>query len=273
MAGSPPRDDRVRPLTRAVALGVVPFLLVAVAVLYPVPTDTQRLFAWPIKPTMTAMTLGSAYLGGAYFFVRAGRASAWHTVKAGFLPVGLFASLMGVATVIHWDRFSHDRLAFWLWTLLYATTPFLVFAVYWRNRRHAPPAVDGELLEPVPVAWAIASVGVLAVASGVFLFAVPERAASIWPWPLTALTARVLGAIMCLGLAGVGALVDRRWSSARIPLQVAAIMLVLFVVAGVRAHAEFDGGRVLTWLFVAGFGGALAAVVVLYAWMEARVKT
>jgi hypothetical protein len=272
MAGAAPPNDRVRPLTRAVALGVVPFLLVAFAVLYPVPTDTQRLFAWPIKPTMTAMTLGSAYLGGAYFFVRAGLASAWHTVKAGFVPVALFASLMGVSTVIHWDRFSHDRLAFWLWTLLYATTPFLVSAVYWRNRRHDSSAAS-ELLVPVPVAWAIAAVGALAVASGVFLFAVPERAASIWPWPLTALTARVLGAIMCLGLAGVGALVDRRWSSARIPLQVAAIMLVLFVIAGVRAHAEFDGGRVLTWLFVAGFGGALAGVVVLYGWMEARVKT
>src|SRR5207237_4114475 len=52
---APARDDRVRPLTRGVAYGIVPFLVVAFAVLYPWPDDTGRLFAWPIRPTMTAM--------------------------------------------------------------------------------------------------------------------------------------------------------------------------------------------------------------------------
>ena len=49
----------------------MPFLVVAFAVLYPWPGDTDRLFAWHIRPTMTAMVLGSAYLGGAWFFVHA----------------------------------------------------------------------------------------------------------------------------------------------------------------------------------------------------------
>ena len=44
---------------------IVPFLVVAFVVLYPWPGDTQRWFAWTIKPTMTPMILGSAYLGGA----------------------------------------------------------------------------------------------------------------------------------------------------------------------------------------------------------------
>jgi hypothetical protein len=52
----------------------VPFLVVAFAVLYPWPGDTDRLFAWHIRPMITAMVLGSAYLGGAYFFVCAARA-------------------------------------------------------------------------------------------------------------------------------------------------------------------------------------------------------
>src|SRR5215831_15730564 len=92
-----PDDDRVLPLTRAVAYVIVPFLVVAFAVLYPVPTDTQQLFAWHIVPTLTPMILGSAYLGGAYFFLRAGMASAWSTVKGGFVAVGVFASLLGIA--------------------------------------------------------------------------------------------------------------------------------------------------------------------------------
>ena len=57
---------------------------------------------------MTPMTLGAVYLGGAYFFLRASRAAAWHTVKAGFVAVGTFASLMGAATFLHWDRLNHE---------------------------------------------------------------------------------------------------------------------------------------------------------------------
>ena len=58
--GSTGADDRVLPLTRGIAAVIVPFLVVAFAVLYLWPGDTDRLFAWPIRPTMTAMVLGSA---------------------------------------------------------------------------------------------------------------------------------------------------------------------------------------------------------------------
>src|ERR1700742_975104 len=87
------RDDRVLPLTRGVAWFIVPFLVVAFSVLWPVPTDTDALFAWHIVPTVTPMILGSAYLGGAYFFVRAGRATQWQAIKGGFVPVAIFATL------------------------------------------------------------------------------------------------------------------------------------------------------------------------------------
>ena len=61
-------DDRVRPLTKGVSLAIIPFLVVAFAVLYPFPHDTARLFAWPIKPTIMPIILASVYIGGAYFF-------------------------------------------------------------------------------------------------------------------------------------------------------------------------------------------------------------
>jgi hypothetical protein len=148
----------------------VPFLLVAGAVLYPVPGDTQRLFAWHIVPTLTAMPLGSAYLGGAYFFFRAASAPAWHTIKAGFAPVTVFATLMGIATIIHWDKFNHRHVAFWLWAFLYFTTPFLVLWVWWRNRAYdRPTASDARLLAPL-AARAIGAFGGLAMATGIFLF-------------------------------------------------------------------------------------------------------
>ncbi|HEY7223430.1 MAG TPA: hypothetical protein VH561_07465 [Micromonosporaceae bacterium] len=264
------RDDRVLPLTRIVAYTIVPFLVVAFAVLYPVPTDTGRLFAWHIVPTLTPMILGSAYLGGAYFFLRAGRAQSWSVIKGGFVPVAVFASLMGIATIVHWDKFNHHHVAFWLWAFLYFTTPFLVFWTWSTNRRFGElPADDGRELPPL-AARMTAAVGGLALAVGLFLFAIPSAAIRIWPWQLTPLTSRVLGAVFCLGLAGVGTLFDRRWTSARLPFEVALIMLTLILVAGLRAHAELDAGNPLTWLFAAGFAGLIIAVGGLYGRMERR---
>jgi hypothetical protein len=257
-------DDRVLPSTRALAWFITPFLLVAFAVLWPVPTDTDALFAWRIAPTLTPMVLGSAYLGGAYFFVRAGLATRWHTIKGGFPPVVLFATLLGIATIVHWDRFNHRQVAFWLWAGLYFTTPVLVATVYLRNRRHDVPAEDGTPRLPVLTARLIGGTGILALTTGLFLFVAPSTAIRYWPWALTPLTARTMGAVFCLGVAGVGALVDRRWSSARILLQAAFIMLVLIVLAGLRASTELAAGRVLTWVFVVGFAGLTVAVAVLF---------
>jgi hypothetical protein len=262
------RDDRVLPLTRGVAWFIVPFLVVAFAVLWPVPTDTDTVFAWHIVPTLTPMILGSAYLGGAYFFVRAGRATQWQTIKGGFVPVATFATLLGIATVIHWDKFHHGHVAFWLWAGLYFTTPFLIANVYVSNRRHAPPAVAGDLLMPLTAARIIGVVGALAMVTGLFLFLSPARAISVWPWLLTPLTARVMGAVFCLGLAGIGALIDRRWSSARIPLQVALVMLILILIAGIRARDEFAADNFLTWTFVAGFVVLTLAIATFYVRME-----
>jgi hypothetical protein len=261
-------DDRILQFTRVLSVVIVPFLVLAFAVLYPDPADTGHLFAWHIQPDLTGMVLASAYIGGAYFFARAAAARAWHTIKAGFVPICLFATLMGVSTVLHWDKFAHGSVAFWLWALLYFTTPFLVLWTWLRNRGHDRRGDAGDLLLPPAAAWIIAAVGTLAVATGVFLYAAPTAAISLWPWALTPLTSRVLAAVFCLGLAGAGAPLDRRWTTARLPLQVAGIMVVLMLVAGIREHSSFDATNALTWLIGAGFLAVFVAGAVLYYRME-----
>jgi hypothetical protein len=250
-------------------MAIVPFLVVAFLVLYPVPSDTGALFAWKIVPSMTAMLLGAVYLGGAYFFLRVAFGSTWHTVEAGFPPVGVFATLMGVATVLHWERFNHEHLAFWLWIGLYFTTPFLIFGVWFAQRRRSVPATgEGP---PLPRAAVVTGrgLGLLATGTAAVLFAAPGRALAVWPWHLTPLTSRVLGAIFSLGVAGLTGFAGRRWSQLRILLQVAGIMLALILIAAVRAHREFDSARPLTWLFAVGFLTTAGGLAWLYARMDA----
>jgi hypothetical protein len=265
-------DDRVLPVTRAVSLAIIPFLVLAFVVLYVWPRDTDRLFAWPIKPPLTPMILGSVYLGGAYFFLRAARASRWHTIKGGFPPVATFATLMGIATIVHWQKFNHAHVAFWLWAALYFTTPFLVAGVWLANRRREDRSPVDDVVVPETMARIIGAVGVLAVATGLFLFLFPQLAIDLWPWMLTPLTARVMGAIFALGLAATGAFTERRWSAFRIMLQVEMLMLVLILVGGIRAAGDLDSSNVLTWLLAAGFALLVVASIVLYARMEQRTR-
>ncbi|HEY3338789.1 MAG TPA: hypothetical protein VGK18_09820 [Propionicimonas sp.] len=266
------QDDRVLRGTRALSAFIAPFLIVAFVVLYVFPADTERLFAWTIHPTMTPMVLASAYFGGFSFFVRALWEHRWTTLAPGFLSVGLFATLLGVATIIHWDRFNHQHFAFWLWVGLYFTAPFLVALAYLANRRHAAPARPDEARLGRGSRWAVGSVGAAALATGISMFLAPAVMIPIWPWMLTPLTCRVVGAIFCLGAAGVVTLTDPRWVTVRMMLQVEALMVALMLVAALRAPAEFATDRPLTWLMLIGFIGVLCGSAALWFRHEVRQR-
>ncbi len=268
---------RVLPLTRALAAVIVPFLVVAWWILYLRPGDTEQLFAWPVRRSMTAMMLSAVYLGGTYFCIRVIWERNWESVALGFLPVAGSASLMGVATILHWDLFTAGHLAFHVWAVLYFTTPFLVLATWWLNRRHAArqaaagdrpsSAADGMTLTRRAQAVA-GAIGVVGIGVALSLFVWPEQLQRVWPWPLSSLTARVMAAIFVLGGAGIGIARDPRWRSARLLVQVTWVMLDLILLAVVLAWDDFDHGNVLTWEFVACLILVLAGSAVPYRRLE-----
>jgi hypothetical protein len=266
------RDDRVLVYTRVLSIVIVPFLLVAFVLLYLFPGNTKELFAWTIKPTMTPMVLASAYLGGAYFFLRVLGERRWNAVKTGFLSVALFASLLGVATVLHWDKFNHGHVAFWLWTGLYFTAPFLVFGGWLANRRFAAPAGAAEACLGTVARWVVGLIGMLALVQGIIMFLAPAKVIAVWPWTLTPLTCRVLGAIFCLGSAGIGVLADPRWTTVKLMLEVEVVMVALMLIAAVRARAELNTGRPLTWLMLGGFLAVPLGSAYLWYMMEIRPR-
>ncbi|MGB8383308.1 MAG: hypothetical protein WCG47_19010, partial [Dermatophilaceae bacterium] len=257
-------DDRVLPATRAVAVGIFPFLVAGFVILYVFPDRTTQLFAWTIAPTMTSMVLASAYGGGAYFFARVFRENRWHTVKAGFPAVALFATVLGVATVVHWDRFNHPHPAFWIWATLYLVAPFIVAGVWLANRlSEAEPTDDAARLDR----WArvsVATVGVLALGLGLVMEMAPSTLIPFWPWSLTPLTCRVLGAVFCLGLAGLAVLFDDRSLTVARLVEVQLVMTLLAAAAAVRAHDQLDSSRPLTWVMLAGMGVLLLGGGLLY---------
>jgi hypothetical protein len=216
----PTADDRILRETRWLSILIVPFLLAAFVLVYVLPERNQELFAWNIQPRMTSMMLGAAYLGGAYFFARAALASRWHWIKVGFLPVTVFAAAMGLATALHWDRFSHGHISFVAWVALYFTTPFLVLAAWLRNRKSDPGTGDAnEVLLPLILRGMIGVAGAITLLIAAWLFLQPVVIAGVWPGKLTPLTARVLGGVFALtGAEEVCVALDPRWSAVRITM-------------------------------------------------------
>ena len=200
------RDNRILSETRWVAGLVIPFLVVAFIILFIFPDQTGMLFAWKIQPSMSAMMLGSAYAGGIYFFTGVLRSRQWHKVKVGFLPVIAFASLLGIATILHWDKFNHSHVSFFAWAGLYFTTPFIVSFVWLRNRKQdAGNSVEQDTIIPYTWRLIMGAFGSITLVISLFLFLQPGMLISLWPWTLTPLTARVMGAMFALpGLVGLG---------------------------------------------------------------------
>ena len=266
------RDDRIYPETRVVGALIPPFLVVAFVMLYLFPNDTDRLFAWTIRPAMTPLLMGGGYISGSYFFIRFVLGRRWSRFTLGFLPIATFTWFMALATFLHWDRFNHDHVSFYAWLVLYVVTPILVPVLWVRNRRTDPGTLEpGDVMVPPRVRAAAGVVGFGLVATALVMFLAPDLAIGAWPWSLTPLTTRVVAGWFALpGVLGLMYATDGRWGAWRIVLQSQALGVAIILVGALRAWGDFRADRPMTWVFVGGLGALLAALVALYVAMESR---
>jgi hypothetical protein len=263
------QDDRVLPLTRLVAVVIVPFLLAAAVVLYFSGEAMGQRFAWDIQPPPTAFLVGSGYLGGAYFFVRVVFERRWHRVGAGFLPVAAYTLVMLLATLVHWDRFDPGHFPFLVWLILYVVTPLALPLIWALNRRTDPGSLGPNDMLVAPVLRRVmAVIGGLVLVGAALFFLLPEAVASIWPWTLSPLTARVLtGWHVLLGAGALTLAADRRWSAWRIPLQSIGLWQALFLANMLRPEAGAGSTGLFNWYVGYAFAGLLA-IILLYFIME-----
>jgi hypothetical protein len=265
------KDDRILPFTRLVSAAVVPFLILAFIILYLNPEESGQRFAWEIQPRLTAMYMGAGYLGGAYLFAQALSRRSWHRVAPGIPAVTVFTISMLLVTILHRERFDLNHTPFQLWLVLYIVTPILVPSVGLLNGK-PDPGTPEPLDAPVP---AIARIG-LGVLGGLLLvyavvtFITPEISLRVWPWRLTALTARVLaGWCALLGVGGLTISRERRWSAWKVGLTSIALWHTLVLLTAALNPGDFNTGRPVNW-YTASVAQVLLGMGVLYAVMERR---
>jgi hypothetical protein len=106
----------------------------------------------------------------------------------------LFTTITLVITFVHLDRFHTSALSGIAWIAVYLAFPPAMAWVLWRQVRAAGQVPPRARRLP---RWLRAALGLQAailLPLGVALLAVPMHAAAIWPWPLTPLTGRAIGA-------------------------------------------------------------------------------
>lgn len=264
---SPTSTPTYRPLLtsmRVLLLVATGLVLLAGAVLTLAPTATDTWFAWTIDVPQTAAFLGAAYLASAVVEASSARARWWAHARVAVPSVFTFTALTLVVTLVHLPKFHLGpdqsplpRGIAWLWLAIYAAVPVVMAVLWWRQQRE--PGDDPPRRHRLPT-WLRAAVGVVAAALlglGVALLVAPVAAgAALWPWELTPLTGRAVGAwLVGLGVAGVQVVVEADAVRAR---PVAAGGITLAVLAGVGL-ARFPADVAWGTLPAAGFVLALLA--------------
>jgi hypothetical protein len=267
------RADRIYAFTKFVAalLGLV--VLFAFGVLYFFPTRTKQLFAWPIAPPMTAMFIGASYVNGVIFFASVLLGRKWHRIWAPHVGVFLFATLLLIATYLHWDKFTHSHPVFWIWVFIYLVAPILTPIALFTNRKEDPntfDSYDARVPLALRVVWLIP--GVLFLLIAIYAFINPALLIPYWPWKATPLTMRVMMSFYSmLGVAVITVLGEARWSAWRVGLMGVISWHALILAAAFLRQQDFPGGLFNHWWFTFEIM-VLAAGAITFALMQARVR-
>jgi hypothetical protein len=268
------KDDRIFQSTQMIAGFVIFILVLASIILYIFPQKTDVWFSWTVKPGLMSMLMGAGYLAGAFFFLRVFTSKSWHQVQLGFLPITLFTILMFLATLLHWDRFHHGTWAFYLWTAIYAITPFLIPFLWWRNRVTDPGVPEtADALFSNTTRWILACISAAGLGISLLFFVIPTLYIGIAPWVLTPLTARVGAGWAALAAATVLSIAsDRRWSGVRYLLEAGLIGVALMLLAFVRAWTDLNPARPMTWAFLSAFALLFIGFGALHLTLDARSR-
>jgi len=173
--------------------------------------QTDLYFAWTIAPPLTAAFLGAAYWSSLLMTVLSLRRGLWASGRLAVAAILVVSVLILAATALHLDRFHLAspvlvaQLVAWAWLIVYLVVPplILIFLVVQLRSR----GEDAPRQQPLPliVRLVLGAQAAVMLPCGALLFLIPQIAGTIWPWMLTPLTARAIGAWL-IGLGTVAAL-------------------------------------------------------------------
>lgn len=263
------RDDRLLRLTIFTFAPLAMLSAVFGPLLFLLPTQTDKTFSWTITPPMSAVFIGAGYISGAlaiYMLLRQGR---WHPMRPFSLGGWGFILAAFGATLLHWDRFHHGTLFFYVWFVVYAVGPFLVPIAFWFNEKRNRLPTSADRLLPPPLRLGLIIGGIIFTIIGIILFINPSLFIPYWPWELTPLIGRIIaGWIFLPSLGAAAAIFEPRYTAYRPLIQLSTIWAALVLVGSLLHLNEFDFGRPISWLWFLYLIGIIPLMLFVYRYYE-----
>jgi hypothetical protein len=213
------------------------FVVIAGFQLFVLSERTADFFAWTVEPPLTAAFLGAGYWSSAVLELGSARRREWCRARCAMPTVLLFTAITLVVTLVHIDRFHMDSVFGIAWLCVYCAFPVAMTAVLVAQLRVR--GVDLPRGKPL-AAWArgvLALQAVVLAPFGTLLLLATSTAAEWWPWPLTPLTARAVGAWL-VGMAALAVQIVAERSVERVDVALGA--WALFGVLQLLALARYS---------------------------------
>jgi hypothetical protein len=227
---------------------------------------TDVFFAWTISSPLTAAFLGAAYWASCTMEFTASRQGNWAGARIAVPAVLVFTGVTLGVTILHIDLFHLDSpsaltgFLTWAWLFVYAVVPPVMTLLLVRQMRtHGADPRRGAALSGWFRTLLTTHAGLL-IPVGVALLLMPEVTGRIWPWTLTPLAGRAIGAwLLGLGIAAIHAVHENDWQRIRPATMSYIVFAGLQLVAVARYPGELDWAAPHTWVYLFFLLSALLA--------------
>jgi hypothetical protein len=262
-----------------IVLYAASFLVLSVGIsLYLLTEMTEVYFSWTINPPLTAAFLGAGYLAAVPLEFLSAREKVWAKTRPAVPGVWVFTFLTLIVTLIHLDRFHFDspffitRAGTWVWLGVYVFVP-VAMGILWviQIRRSG---IDPPRKAPLPVwvrVFLIVQGGIMLIFGGAMLL-FPEMMVPIWPWMLSPLTSRAIGAWgVGIGVLALQAAWENDWRRLNHFAVSYALYGVLQIVNLLRYTSTLDWSR-FSAVAYAIFFLSVTLIGVYGTWAARRIK-
>ena len=237
--------------------------------------QTATSFAWTIQSSITAAFLGAGYLASFLLEFLAYREKTWANARVAVPSVFLFTTLTLVATLLHLDKFHLNSpifsamVAAYLWLAIYIAVPIamLILLIYQIRLQGSTPKRKATLYTWMRLV--LAAQGTIMLVTGIILFLSPAIASTFWPWALTPLTSRAIGAwLIGIGVIALHMTWENDHQRNRIAYISYAVLGILQAASLVRYVGEVNWSTAGSWIYLI----LVISIILtgLYGWKASR---
>ena len=203
-----------------VILYIASILVLSVSIsLFLLPEHTDVYFSWTINPAITAAFLGVGYLTSFLLEFFSAHEKIWARARPAIPAVWIFTFLTLIITLFHIDRFHFGSPALitvvgtWVWLAVYIGVP-IAMGILWIHQVRQP-GIDPPRIAPLPKWFRMILIvqGAIMLLVGIVMLFYPDLFIPIWPWNLSPLTCRAIGAWgVGIGTIALQAVWENDWS-------------------------------------------------------------